>query len=122
MFDDTEPDPREQLSHAIDVLAEKTRQIGLYYQGSSIGVNDPELAMKLQGGELSPTDVLESGNNIMIIATFTIGGHAFSQGVVDPEQEKINRQAQAILPSDTEMEIEQLREKLKNGNIEDLFD
>lgn len=122
---DTNPnsgDHRDVLLEAVNNLDEKTRKIGLYYTGSTIGLNDPEAAERLTTGQSDPQTLMQEGHQILVIAAWNIGDMAFDPSITDPESERISREAQKILPTEAELTAERIRRTLEaGGNIEDIF-
>lgn len=111
----TTGDVPNRLMKAIEDLAERTQKIGLYYQGASIGADDPDLAAKMQAGELTPDDIMISGGQVIVISGFNIGDMAFSRQVAEPEQHELDKQAQAILPTEVDLLKERLMRAIEEG-------
>lgn len=111
------------LRTAIEELETRARKIGLYYNGSTVGLDDPRAAERLNNQEATPLELLREGTKMMVIASFNIGDMAFDPVVVDPEGTAVNREAEILLPTEAEMIQDQIRRALEEGkSIEDLFD
>lgn len=112
---DTEPtpDPRDTLRAVIEDVENKTRKIGLYYQGSSVGTDSPETAQALQEGK-SPAELYATGGSMVVIASFIIGDMAFDTTIANPVQAEFDQAARSMLPTKAEL----MREKIKKGLAE----
>lgn len=113
-------DPRDAIRRIGELLEEKTRPLGLYLHGLSVGCHDEELMAKINEDPGELNKAIENGAEVVLMVNFAIGDVAWMKRTQDPEQHEIDKAAQGILPDD----VTELREKLRRAREEgkDIFD
>jgi hypothetical protein len=108
---------------AIEDLEQRARKIGLYYNGCTVGMDDPHAAERLNTQQATALELIREGSRMMVIASFNIGDMAFDPSVTDPDGTAMDREAEVLLPSDAEMTRDRIARALAEGkSIEDIFD
>lgn len=104
-----------KIDDAIHDLGERAEKIGLYLRGHGYATEDPETGARLMSGEIGAIDAMAEGYQIMVMTTFAIGDMAFDRSVTNPEQDRVDRQAQIMLPDAAEELREKLRRRVEEG-------
>lgn len=107
-------DPRDAVRRIGEELEDKTRSLGLYMHGISIGCHDEELMKQINDDPAALNKAIEDGQEVVLMANFAIGEIAWMKRTQDPDQHEIDKEAQVLLPDPAE----ELKEKLRKAQEE----
>jgi hypothetical protein len=104
------------IAELIELIKVRSEKLGLYLRDVMVASSteiDEELREKMDS---SLKDVLASGEvQMAVFATFSLNEVAFSDRIQNPDAFDMNKQFDEIVPSDYEIALEKIRERLAKG-------
>lgn len=117
-----------EIEEVIEQLKERTEKFGLYLKhtiiaGSDDSDEDDEGTTKLSSDKDLKDRIASGELNVVVFATFTVGDLAFDDRIQDPAGYEQEVEFKTIMPSEHEVAMSTLREKIaKGGDLLDLLD
>lgn len=105
-------DSNEQAVKIIENIKGAYEKIGLYAQDASFHADNIEAIVKEDDPDYSPDihEIIKNGeSNILATVRFDIGDVAWSDRVLDPDKYDTDKQFAAIVPSEEEMALEEMK-------------
>lgn len=103
----------EAIHRLVDEIKNEFEDIGLYLQDVNI-MADRELEGGDEGVEPDVRQMMLDGEaKFAIVVDFALNDVAFSDRVLNPESHKQDTEFKAAMPSEAEMTIEALKDKLR---------
>lgn len=116
----------ESLQRLIENSGKDFDRIGFHIiDAQAMPTNFEAFAEKMQAGEEvpDPYEMLQSGESgVVLNVRFYINKTAFSDKVLNPDKYDVDKQFAAMMPSATEMKLQAMRDAVKDGGLDALFD
>jgi hypothetical protein len=106
---------------AVDDIEEALTKIGLYLFDAEFGAipADEDALAEIMESKVDPVEAFKNGlTKVFLNTTFTLGDIAFSDRVLHPEKYDEQKQFNMIVPTESEIELELLKEDLLNWDDE----
>lgn len=122
---DNERNPnQERIQKLVEKVHEAMEDIGLYSLNYSVGTSDPALIAEDGQMDVDVHKLIEDGEASFVLSgAFAVNQMAWSARILYPEQFDLDRQFSKMMPSEAEMELVRMKNKIeKSGDILAIFD
>ena len=123
-MDDEKNPNQERISKLVERVHEAMEDLGLYSTHYSIGTSDPDLISEEGEMDHDVRKLIEDGDaSFVLSAIFRVNEMAWSNRILHPEEFDLDRQFRKMMPSQAEMEVVKMKNKLEGGeDILSIFD